>query len=241
MSVQLAAEKFEEGERALQEAQQVEAEHQARLRSIHAQMERLRQQEQHMHQVRGIRSSVSTSSLKMWGALPHPVSLWSSYIQQHRRQHAHFKVELCHVKILFWFLNFNMSKSCMYGSIWTFHTNPKLQCYSSSLLSLLHTSLHHQCIFTLAIDHIHESWLFDVIFQERMRMTERMRMREVENTRHSLPINLATAPIYTGTPPSLLNTNTDELSHLNVLCHIFSVFDDQFWFDVDCRYGTSGQ
>ncbi|XP_042561465.1 fas-binding factor 1-like isoform X2 [Clupea harengus] len=48
----LAAEKFEEGERALQEAQQVEAEHQARLRSIHAQMERLRQQEQHMHQER---------------------------------------------------------------------------------------------------------------------------------------------------------------------------------------------
>lgn len=47
----LASEKFEEGERALQEARQVEAEHQTRLRTIHAQMERLRQQEQHLHQV----------------------------------------------------------------------------------------------------------------------------------------------------------------------------------------------
>ncbi|XP_062388019.1 fas-binding factor 1 homolog isoform X2 [Sardina pilchardus] len=48
----LASEKFEEGERALQEARQVEAEHQTRLRSIHTQMERLRQQEQHLHQER---------------------------------------------------------------------------------------------------------------------------------------------------------------------------------------------
>ncbi|XP_041942933.1 fas-binding factor 1 isoform X1 [Alosa sapidissima] len=48
----LASEKFEEGERALQEARQVEAEHQTRLRSIHAQMERLRQQEQHLHKER---------------------------------------------------------------------------------------------------------------------------------------------------------------------------------------------
>ncbi|KAG5279843.1 hypothetical protein AALO_G00082170 [Alosa alosa] len=48
----LASEKFEEGERALQEARQVEAEHQTRLRSIHAQMEQLRQQEQHLHKER---------------------------------------------------------------------------------------------------------------------------------------------------------------------------------------------
>uniref|UniRef100_A0AAY4C7H9 Fas-binding factor 1 C-terminal domain-containing protein n=1 Tax=Denticeps clupeoides TaxID=299321 RepID=A0AAY4C7H9_9TELE len=41
----LAAEKYEEGERALQDARQVEAEHQTRLHSIHTQMEQLRQQE----------------------------------------------------------------------------------------------------------------------------------------------------------------------------------------------------
>uniref|UniRef100_A0AAY4C6I4 Fas-binding factor 1 C-terminal domain-containing protein n=1 Tax=Denticeps clupeoides TaxID=299321 RepID=A0AAY4C6I4_9TELE len=46
----LAAEKYEEGERALQDARQVEAEHQTRLHSIHTQMEQLRQQEQHLHQ-----------------------------------------------------------------------------------------------------------------------------------------------------------------------------------------------
>ncbi|XP_071374810.1 fas-binding factor 1 homolog [Centroberyx affinis] len=48
----LATEKYEEGERALQEARHVETEHQARLRTIHSQMERLRQQEQHLHQER---------------------------------------------------------------------------------------------------------------------------------------------------------------------------------------------
>ncbi|KAJ7989776.1 hypothetical protein DPEC_G00308020 [Dallia pectoralis] len=48
----LASEKFDEGAKALQEARQVEAEHQTRLRSIHTQMERLRQMEQHLHQER---------------------------------------------------------------------------------------------------------------------------------------------------------------------------------------------
>uniref|UniRef100_A0A7N8XPD0 Fas binding factor 1 n=1 Tax=Mastacembelus armatus TaxID=205130 RepID=A0A7N8XPD0_9TELE len=47
----LAAEKYEEGERALQEAKRVEAEHDARLRNIHIQTERLRQQEQQILQV----------------------------------------------------------------------------------------------------------------------------------------------------------------------------------------------
>ncbi|MGH0162137.1 UNVERIFIED_CONTAM: hypothetical protein FKN15_041576 [Acipenser sinensis] len=47
----LASQKYEEGEHALLEAKQVASEHQARLRSIHQQMERLRQQEQHLHQV----------------------------------------------------------------------------------------------------------------------------------------------------------------------------------------------
>ncbi|XP_068605897.1 fas-binding factor 1 homolog, partial [Brachionichthys hirsutus] len=42
----LAAEKHEEGERALQKAKHVEAMHEARLAKIHAQAERLRQQEQ---------------------------------------------------------------------------------------------------------------------------------------------------------------------------------------------------
>ncbi|XP_032393642.1 fas-binding factor 1 homolog isoform X9 [Etheostoma spectabile] len=48
----LAAEKFEEGEVALQEAKRVEAEHEARLRNIHSQTERLRQQEQRILQER---------------------------------------------------------------------------------------------------------------------------------------------------------------------------------------------
>ncbi|XP_017283664.1 fas-binding factor 1 homolog isoform X2 [Kryptolebias marmoratus] len=42
----LAAERYEAGERALQEARRVEAEHEARLRNIHSQTERLRQLEQ---------------------------------------------------------------------------------------------------------------------------------------------------------------------------------------------------
>uniref|UniRef100_A0A9J8BMC7 Fas-binding factor 1 C-terminal domain-containing protein n=1 Tax=Cyprinus carpio carpio TaxID=630221 RepID=A0A9J8BMC7_CYPCA len=48
----LASERFEEGERALREARQVEAEHQTRLRNIHTQMERLRQQEHSLQQRR---------------------------------------------------------------------------------------------------------------------------------------------------------------------------------------------
>ncbi|KAM9392632.1 fas-binding factor 1 homolog isoform 2-T2 [Pholidichthys leucotaenia] len=44
----LATEKYEEGERALQEAKRVEAEHEARLRNIHSQTEKLRQHEQRM-------------------------------------------------------------------------------------------------------------------------------------------------------------------------------------------------
>uniref|UniRef100_A0A672YC11 Fas-binding factor 1 C-terminal domain-containing protein n=1 Tax=Sphaeramia orbicularis TaxID=375764 RepID=A0A672YC11_9TELE len=46
----LAADKYEEGERALQEAKRVEAEHETRLRNIHTQTERLRQQEQRILQ-----------------------------------------------------------------------------------------------------------------------------------------------------------------------------------------------
>ncbi|XP_037648663.1 fas-binding factor 1-like isoform X1 [Sebastes umbrosus] len=46
----LAADKYEEGERELQEAKCVEAEHEARLRNIHTQTERLRQQERRIVQ-----------------------------------------------------------------------------------------------------------------------------------------------------------------------------------------------
>ncbi|XP_072531239.1 fas-binding factor 1 homolog [Salminus brasiliensis] len=48
----VASERYEEGERALQEARQVETEHQARLRTIHTEMERLRKQEQSLQQER---------------------------------------------------------------------------------------------------------------------------------------------------------------------------------------------
>ncbi|XP_061906471.1 fas-binding factor 1 homolog isoform X1 [Entelurus aequoreus] len=48
----MAAEKYEEGEQALQEAKRVEAEHQARLRNIHSQIEKLRQLEQRTIQER---------------------------------------------------------------------------------------------------------------------------------------------------------------------------------------------
>ncbi|XP_034037421.1 fas-binding factor 1 homolog isoform X2 [Thalassophryne amazonica] len=46
----LAAEKYEEGEQALQEAKRVEAEHQRRLRNVHSQTENLRQQQQQILQ-----------------------------------------------------------------------------------------------------------------------------------------------------------------------------------------------
>nr|XP_005585065.2 fas-binding factor 1 isoform X5 [Macaca fascicularis] len=46
----VASKKYEEGERALREARQVQAEQQARLQAVQQQQERLRKQEQHMHQ-----------------------------------------------------------------------------------------------------------------------------------------------------------------------------------------------
>nr|XP_019601116.1 PREDICTED: fas-binding factor 1 isoform X5 [Rhinolophus sinicus] len=47
---QVASEKYEEGERALREARQVQSEQQARLQLVQEQQERLRQQERHLHQ-----------------------------------------------------------------------------------------------------------------------------------------------------------------------------------------------
>ncbi|XP_035157688.1 fas-binding factor 1 isoform X3 [Callithrix jacchus] len=46
----VASEKYEEGERALREARQVQAGQQARLQAVQQQQERLRKQEQHIHQ-----------------------------------------------------------------------------------------------------------------------------------------------------------------------------------------------
>ncbi|XP_058531969.1 fas-binding factor 1 isoform X3 [Ochotona princeps] len=46
----VASAKYEDGERALHEAQQAQLEQQARLQAVQQQQERLRQQEQHMHQ-----------------------------------------------------------------------------------------------------------------------------------------------------------------------------------------------
>lgn len=48
---QLAAEKYDDGERALKEAKRVEDAHEARLRNIHTQTEHLRQQEQYILKV----------------------------------------------------------------------------------------------------------------------------------------------------------------------------------------------
>ncbi|KAK3508590.1 hypothetical protein QTP70_034258 [Hemibagrus guttatus] len=48
----LACERYDEGERSLQEARQVEAGHQARLRHIHTELERLRKQEHNLQQER---------------------------------------------------------------------------------------------------------------------------------------------------------------------------------------------
>uniref|UniRef100_A0AAX7UAR0 Fas-binding factor 1 C-terminal domain-containing protein n=1 Tax=Astatotilapia calliptera TaxID=8154 RepID=A0AAX7UAR0_ASTCA len=65
----LAAEKYEEGERALQEAKRLEAEHEARLRNIHTQTEHLRQQEQRILKVFSFTSSQSMAlqaNLALW-------------------------------------------------------------------------------------------------------------------------------------------------------------------------------
>uniref|UniRef100_UPI0037E750DB fas-binding factor 1 homolog n=1 Tax=Semicossyphus pulcher TaxID=241346 RepID=UPI0037E750DB len=61
----LAAEKHEEGERALQKAKCIEAEDGARLRNIHSQTERLRQQEQRILQERIRLSSLQKDTEKL--------------------------------------------------------------------------------------------------------------------------------------------------------------------------------
>ncbi|KAM9222229.1 fas-binding factor 1 [Leptosomus discolor] len=49
---QLSSQKYEQGERALQEARRIEAEHQTRLQVMQRRLEQLQQQEQHLHQER---------------------------------------------------------------------------------------------------------------------------------------------------------------------------------------------
>lgn len=51
-SLQVASKKYEEGEQALQEAQQMQTEQQGRLQVVQRQQEWLRQQEQRVHQAR---------------------------------------------------------------------------------------------------------------------------------------------------------------------------------------------
>ncbi|XP_062264332.1 fas-binding factor 1 homolog isoform X3 [Platichthys flesus] len=70
----LAAERYEEGERALQEAQRVEAEHGARLGYIQTQTERLRKQEQRILQER-MRLNLVQKKIERQGEEPHVTSL----------------------------------------------------------------------------------------------------------------------------------------------------------------------
>uniref|UniRef100_A0A672N807 Fas-binding factor 1 C-terminal domain-containing protein n=1 Tax=Sinocyclocheilus grahami TaxID=75366 RepID=A0A672N807_SINGR len=75
----LASERFEEGERALRESRQVEAEHQTRLRTIHTQMERLRQQEHSLQQV--------SLSLSLSLTHTHTVTQTDTHTDRHRYTH----------------------------------------------------------------------------------------------------------------------------------------------------------
>ncbi|XP_036421947.1 fas-binding factor 1 homolog [Colossoma macropomum] len=66
----LASERYEEGERALQEARQVETEHKARLHTIHTEMERLRKQEQSLQQERMMMTDHRKEVERMRQSLP---------------------------------------------------------------------------------------------------------------------------------------------------------------------------
>ncbi|XP_017539030.1 fas-binding factor 1 homolog isoform X1 [Pygocentrus nattereri] len=66
----LASERYEEGERALQEARQVETEHKARLRTIHTEMEQLRKQEQSLQQERMMMTDHCKEVERMRQSLP---------------------------------------------------------------------------------------------------------------------------------------------------------------------------
>lgn len=59
----MASKKYQEGERALREAQQVQSEQQARLQLVQEQQERLRQQERHVHQARRLPEALPPAPL----------------------------------------------------------------------------------------------------------------------------------------------------------------------------------
>ncbi|XP_024920428.1 fas-binding factor 1 homolog isoform X2 [Cynoglossus semilaevis] len=79
----LAAEKYEEGERALKKAKHVEAEHESRLRNIHLQTDQLRQQEKrilqerrqlnHLQEAGRLRQDITSTPHIIHPVLPDPV------------------------------------------------------------------------------------------------------------------------------------------------------------------------
>ncbi|ELR47462.1 Fas-binding factor 1, partial [Bos mutus] len=60
---QVASKKYEDGERALRDARQLQSEQQARLQLVQEQQERLRQQEHHMHQARRLPEALPPAPL----------------------------------------------------------------------------------------------------------------------------------------------------------------------------------
>lgn len=66
----MASEKYEEGERALREARQVQSEQQARLQLVRRQQEWLQQQEQHVHQARPLPALALPAGWSQTGAVP---------------------------------------------------------------------------------------------------------------------------------------------------------------------------
>ena len=69
----MASKKYEEGERALRDARQLQSEQQARLQLVQEQQERLRQQEHHMHQARRLPEALPPAPLP--GTPPQPSAL----------------------------------------------------------------------------------------------------------------------------------------------------------------------
>lgn len=69
----MASKKYEEGERALRDARQLQSEQQARLQLVQEQQERLRQQERHVHQARRLPEALPLAPLP--GTPPQPSAL----------------------------------------------------------------------------------------------------------------------------------------------------------------------
>lgn len=69
----MASKKYEEGERALRDARQLQSDQQARLQLVQEQQERLRQQERHVHQARRLPEALPPAPLP--GTPPQPSAL----------------------------------------------------------------------------------------------------------------------------------------------------------------------